>query len=116
MKRFLSSFLLFLSLSLSARADVVRVDPENAGEGDVSLYGFQEIWQYGSDETEPWYLQDGVAPQARVGGLIDKDNKYGRAYIPEDGKHDFVQSHLIKNYKWIFEKKPRDDGYVKPRN
>ena len=62
------------------------------------------IKKYGSDEKKPWYTQDGIAPQVEVGGLniIKKPTIGGRAYIPMDGKHDFIQSHLTSNYMWIF--------------
>ena len=76
------------------------------------------VWQYGSDEKKPWYIQDGIAPQIKVGGLLIIPNKSGRAYIPMDGKHDFIQSHLTSNYKWIFNlpKLPQNtNGYVTPR-
>ena len=75
------------------------------------------VWQYGSNEKEPWYIQDGIAPQVGVGGLniIKKPTIGGRAYIPMDGKHDFIQSHLTTNYMWIFDRKEGFSGFVKPR-
>jgi hypothetical protein len=98
------------------------IAPENACSGEVNVNEWQQVWQYGSDEEtlkdKPW-LQDGVAPQCRVNGLLDNPQKSGRAYIPTDGSvpQGFLNSHSIKNYGWIFSKNtnPLSPGYVKPR-
>ena len=57
--------------------------------------------------------QDGVAPQSGVQGLPDGQ----RAYIPKDPSipKNFVDSHIIKNYGWIFEQQEKDPAYVTPR-
>ena len=39
-----------------------------------------------------------------------------RAFIPDDEPQGFVESHLIKNFEWIFSKlKKGQPGYVTPR-
>jgi hypothetical protein len=93
------------------------IAPENACSGEVNVGEWEQVWQYGSSEEKlkdkPW-LQDGVAPQCAVQGLTD-DN---RAYIEDQNKisQGFLESHLIKNYGWIFEKLIiKDKGYVTPR-
>jgi hypothetical protein len=66
------------------------------------------------------YEQDGVAPQCAVGG-IDKSK---RVFITEkyaDGTEipkNFLDSHSIDNYKWIFDyKKGKDEkGYIDKKN
>ena len=70
----------------------------------------------GELKDKPW-LQDGVAPQCRVNGLVDNQNKSGRVYIPSTEKQGFLESHLINYYGWIFNKitNPLSPGYVKPR-
>jgi hypothetical protein len=53
-----------------------------------------------------------VAPQCAVENLDKK-----RVYIPPEVKKDFVESHKIGNYGWIFEiKNPLKEGYVKKRD
>jgi hypothetical protein len=92
------------------------IAPENGCSGKVNVSDWQEIWQYGSNEMEdPIHLQDGVAPQCQVEGLLSVQNKSGRAYIPDDAPKGFISSHSIKNYKWIFTKNKGQDGYVTPR-
>jgi hypothetical protein len=87
------------------------IAPENGCSGSVNISDWLEIWQYGSNEEEdPFYKQDGVAPQCKVGGLDEH-----RAYIPADVVKGFVSSHSIENYKWIFTRTKNDDGYVTPR-
>jgi len=89
------------------------IAPENAGSGSVNVNEWEDVWQYGSSEEAlkdtPW-LQDGVAPQRPVGNIGTK-----RAYIPSTEKQGFLESHLIKNYGWIFNVKPGVEGYVTPR-
>ena len=89
------------------------IAPENAGSGSVNPTDFTQLWQYGSDETFDIGIQDGVAPQTKVGDLPDEK----RAYIPENwSPQGFISSHSIENYKWIFTKNANQEGYVKPRN
>jgi hypothetical protein len=72
------------------------IAPENGCSGTVNLADWQEIWQYGTDEVkDPIHLQDGVAPQCPVSGLLPVQNKSGRAYIPDDAPKGFVSSHSI---------------------
>jgi hypothetical protein len=89
------------------------IAPENGCSGSVDVNSFEEVWQYGSDETnDPPKKQDGVAPQCAVIGLTT--NK--RAYIPDDVEQDFLNSHYISNYHWIFSKLQQGQkGYVKKR-
>lgn len=61
------------------------------------------------------YLQDGVAPQAKVGGNFPESK---RAYIPNYAPKGFISSHSISNYGWIFNLPktiPNTNGYVTPR-
>ncbi len=76
---------------------------------------FEEVWQYGSNETEdPLWEQDGVAPQCAVPGLdwLIKDAKYGR--IPNRtapvSKRNFLDSHSY--FDWIFGILKGRPGYV----
>jgi hypothetical protein len=81
------------------------IAPENGCSGEVNVEEWQQVWQYGTDETntKPW-LQDGVAPQCPVKNLYDTPNKSGRAYIPTSGvPQGFLKSHSIENYGWIVE-------------
>ena len=100
--------------------------PENASAGGIDGLPFEEVWQYGSDlgqtGADPMWLQDGVAPQAAVGGINNLptgNTKGGRAFIPKNqdiDKKGFVKSHSIGNYGWIFEiVNPKTPGYVTPR-
>lgn len=62
--------------------------------------------------------QDGVAPQCKVIGIPGEEpsSNYGRVYIPNNfSPQNFADSHLIKNYKWIFSKTNQEYGYVKKR-
>jgi len=87
-----------------------------ACSGYVNPTDWDQIWQYGSDEATlkregtPWLL-DGVAPQCPIKGLP----KEKRAFIPETEPQGFVESHLIKNYGWIFKRTEKEKGYVSPR-
>ena len=95
------------------------IAPENASSGLVNLSEWQDkgVWQYGSDEltyrnTQPWIL-DGIAPQTAAKGLYT----FNRAFIPQDQDipQDFMKSHQIKYYDWIFTRLSTDKGYVEPR-
>ena len=81
----------------------------------LDLIMFDEVWQYGSDETkDPDKLQDGVAPQVPCKDLP----KARRVYIPDDQPKGFLVSHSIGSFKWIFrqpKRTPNDNGYVTPR-
>ena len=95
--------------------------PENACSGNPNWGWFKEVWQYGTNETlTPPYLQDGVAPQCEcknLGLLPSLNVKGGRAYIPDDYQpKGFLDSHTIKNYDWIFNKKSNETGYIKKRD
>ncbi len=94
--------------------------PENAGSGSITLTDFKgDVWQYGSNDNpvsnggDLMWLQDGVAPQCKAGGLLDNN----RAYIPNSSPKGFTESHSIKNYGWIFTTINNGlPGYVKKRN
>jgi hypothetical protein len=58
------------------------------------------------------WLQDGVAPQAKVGGNFPESK---RANIPDDVPKGFISSHSVSNYGWIFNRKSNEKGYVTPR-
>jgi len=87
----------------------MQVDDDGDGEYEYfySLEDFEEIWQYGTNETEDLeWEQDGVAPQCAVTNLDDEErdlSKYNRVYIPDGQIKDFAGSHLSKNYHWIFQ-------------
>ncbi|MDO9000358.1 MAG: fibronectin type III domain-containing protein [Bacteroidota bacterium] len=89
------------------------IAPENGCSGSVEVNSFEEVWQYGTDEANhPLRKQDGVAPQCPVNGLQNK-----RAYIPNESPQDFLNSHYISNYHWIFNiSNTNAPGYVKPKN
>jgi hypothetical protein len=92
--------------------------PENACSGNVTMSWFTEVWQYGSDEVNHSIKkQDGVAPQCKVLGLPNTPgSKGGRVYIPSGVTQDFLHSHFIDNYHWIFNRlSSTDKGYVKAR-
>jgi hypothetical protein len=77
------------------------IAPENAGSGSVNLDDFnhKQTWQYGSDERLDISIQDGVAPQTKVGDLPDDQ----RVYIPENwSPQGFISSHSIENYEMDF--------------
>ena len=91
--------------------------PENASQGKVNPYEWQEVRQYGSKwnskEKDPPCLQDGVAPQTKVKGLKEAD----RAYIPENyyRKKGFFDAHFVGYYTWIFKLKEDERGYIRQR-
>jgi hypothetical protein len=98
-------------------------NPCSATTFDKSL--FEEVWQYGSHETEdPLWEQDGVAPQCAVGtgnNILEFDApsgaRYGRIRIPgsQGSKRNFVDAHT--DYSWIINTitNPQAPGYVKKR-
>ncbi|MGZ3903974.1 MAG: fibronectin type III domain-containing protein, partial [Bacteroidia bacterium] len=96
--------------------------PENAcsSNGAVDFSAFEEVWQYGSNENNPKWEQDGVAPQCKIPGITSQNpKKYGRVFFPkESDPKDYLESHSIVSYFWIFsDLKPNDTrgGYVKKR-
>lgn len=106
--------------------------PENACSGGADWSKFEEVWQYGSNNNEgdpdrdPFWLQDGVAPQCAVKGIEEMRNilRYGRAYIPptyhvgNGPLGQFDGRHYLHNYMWIFtipETGPNNVGHVKKR-
>jgi hypothetical protein len=79
------------------------IAPENASAGIVNRSEWKSVFQYGSNfnahgKDAPCLL-DGVAPQVKVGGLLEKD----RLYIPASNfqKKGFFDSHFIGYYNWI---------------
>ncbi|MCE3296269.1 MAG: hypothetical protein K0R65_1983 [Crocinitomicaceae bacterium] len=93
------------------------IAPENAKTGKINEKEWREIWQYGSnfnpDHQDPPCLQDGVAPQSKVGGL--SENK--RIYIPRALylRKGFFDSHFIGYYTWILDIPPGKKGFIKQR-
>jgi len=86
--------------------------PENACSDKVEPSTFEEIWQYGTNEaTDPPKTKDGVAPQCAVTGLPS----FKRVFIPETEKRDFLNSHYICNYHWIFTLANGSRGYISKR-
>lgn len=64
-----------------------------------------------------------MAPQAPVKGIEGLPNSStngGRIFIPNGVKKDFLESHTISNYKWIFNipilTTEAGKGHVKIRN
>lgn len=94
------------------------IAPENAQAGGFDWTQFNEVWQYGThtegNDPEPVWKQDGVAPQVPVKGINDIPNG-GRVYFPLDSKNlNFVNSHALNHYRWIFFKlNESDKGYVR---
>jgi len=89
--------------------------PENASADSADWKLFEEVWQYGSNEKDPVWEQDGIAPQTSVKGLETiSHEKGGRLYFPIDWpKKNFIDSHMLYNYDWIFECIKKDEkGYI----
>lgn len=93
------------------------IAPENASAGYVQTHEWKEIWQYGSNldgnKGDAPCLQDGVAPQVRVGGLYPSH----RVFIPKQNykERGFFDSHFIGYYKWILELKAGKPGAIRQR-
>ena len=91
--------------------------PESPGYYAADWTMFQEVWQYGSNDTgqansDPIYLQDGIAPQVQVKDLeMMMPNHGGRVFLPENSKKGFIRSHHLKYWSWFHEIKPNDFGY-----
>ncbi len=98
--------------------------PENAcsSNGAIDFSIFEEVWQYGCNELNPKWEQDGVAPQCEIPGITTKNpKKYGRIHFPKQfDPKDYLESHSIVNYFWIFSEikyNPTDPkGYVRKRH
>lgn len=82
--------------------------------------GLEEAWQYGSDEANhPVLTLDGIAPQCGIPGIDGMGDKGGRVFIPVHDpkvKANPLDSHLAKNYWWIFNRQKGESGYVGKRN
>ncbi len=97
--------------------DIYILSPENAGQGGTDWSKFLQVWQYGSNldqsNPDPVWEQDGIAPQTQVKGLYF-DQNHGRAFMPKIWPNkDFINSHMPKNYDWIFERiKKGEPGYI----
>lgn len=96
--------------------------PENAGIEGFDWTAFQHTWQYGSDLDQknpaPLREQDGIAPQCAVKGIDQlPPDRGGRVFIPADWPNkNFVDSHMIYSYDWIFECIPvGQPGYISRR-
>lgn len=93
------------------------IAPENATSGTVQLSEWKEVWQYGSNfgtrgQDAPCLL-DGVAPQARAGGL----HVSNRIFIPRElyRKKGFFDSHFIGYYSWVLDIPKGKSGYITQR-
>lgn len=91
--------------------------PENASAGTVNLNEWKQVWQYGSNlnsvgQDAPC-LQDGVAPQACVKGLTEKQ----RIYFPRSlYKHKgYFDSHFIGYYDWVLHIPKHQKGHIRQR-
>ncbi len=95
--------------------DYYIIAAENACSGTLDgVWANAQVWQYGSNlgqkGADPIYEQDGVAPQCAVGGIGNR-----RAFIPATIEKDFLKSHKIEYYPWIFKIVYGKEGYVKKR-
>jgi len=97
--------------------DLYIIAPENAAAGNVHLSEWLNVWQYGSNfnpkHYEPPCLLDGVAPQAKAGGIYPKN----RIFIPRQfyNRKGFFDSHFIGYYTWIFDIAKGKPGYIPQR-
>ena len=91
--------------------------PENGESGKVNLNEWLEIWQYGSNLFGKYpdapCLQDGVAPQSKVGGLTKDQTVFFSKKL--DRSKGYFESHFIGYYTWIFELPPDSKGHIKQR-
>jgi len=95
------------------------LSPENAGVEGFDWTLFQHTWQYGSDLDQanpaPLREQDGIAPQCAVKGIDQlPSDRGGRLFIPSDWHNkNFVDSHMLYTYDWIFDCIPvGEPGYI----
>jgi hypothetical protein len=91
---------------------ILIMAPESPSEMGMDWNLFNEVWQYGCDENDVTFYQDGVAPQSPVLGLekLDKE-KGGRVFIPENGRKGFIRSHHLKYWNWFYTIKEGDYGW-----
>ena len=93
------------------------IAPENAKSGKISEGEWEEVWQYGSNFNYEKYdapcLQDGVAPQSKVGGLSEDR----RIYIPRALylRKGFFDSHFIGYYTWVLDIPEGKKGFIRQR-
>ncbi len=91
------------------------IAPENGESGKVNLKEWIDIWQYGSNLYAKYpdapCLQDGVAPQSKVGGL----NSSKIVFIPKkfDNIKGYFDSHFIGYYTWVFDIPKNEKGYIR---
>lgn len=91
------------------------IAPENGESGKVNQNEWLDVWQYGSNLYGKYpdapCLQDGVAPQSKVGGL-DSDKSI---YIPKklSNTKGYFDSHFIGYYTWIFDIPRNESGYIR---
>jgi hypothetical protein len=92
------------------------IAPENASCGKVIPSEWQEIWHYGVNfdigKEEAPCLQDGIAPQFPIKGLISN-----RCFFPKElyRKKGFYESHFVGNYKWVLDIPEGAKGHVRQR-
>lgn len=93
------------------------IAPENPSAGYVPE-NIEGVWQYGSHEKrDNFYKQDLIAPQLPITGI----NTNRRLFIPKEEQDKWIIgngwyfAHSIQGYGWIFDKSPKQDGYVKKR-
>ncbi|MES2556494.1 MAG: hypothetical protein V4604_10110 [Bacteroidota bacterium] len=95
------------------------IAPENANQEGYDWSKFEHVWQYGSNlgepNQDPLREQDGIAPQYAVKGIDQlPPDKGGRLFLPSDWPHkNFVDSHMIYSFDWIFDRIGKGQpGYV----
>lgn len=93
------------------------IAPENASAGRINMDEWQEVWQYGVNhqklKDKAPCLLDGIAPQTKVTGLVEKHN----IFIPDElyKRFGFFDSHFIGFYDWILDLKDKQPGAIKQR-
>ncbi len=96
---------------------LIIIAPENGMSGKVNPNEWQYVWQYGSKYNEkiPACLQDGIAPQTKVGGLTEEN----RCYFPRSdmwyNKQGFFNAHFIGYYTWILDIPATKGGHIPQR-
>uniref|UniRef100_UPI00404AD036 hypothetical protein n=1 Tax=Fluviicola sp. TaxID=1917219 RepID=UPI00404AD036 len=95
------------------------IAPENSTVGQADWSLFQEVWQYGAnldqEHPDPFFQQDGIAPQAPVKGLENSNPlRYGRIFTPANWpKKDIIEGHMVYSFDWIFDSIPQGSpGYI----